>query len=1204
MSNARRLEDILNAAQAHEKSYAWLEAAKLYAQAVGVVGQKDFLLKGEIQERIGYCCRRAAMQAESQEAFKERMQRAVDAYKNAGGLYESLVDAQKAARKLRCLAVVKYLGHWLTSDPAEKRRLLDDCLALEAKALRSFGASGDLPEYGRTYSALPHVFEQRAGLEWSGQTRKKIFERGMTWGEKAVAALSEAAASPELAKAYFTLANCRLAMSVFIADLEKQEEYNRKAVEALCKAVEFAERTGNALVLGLSNCCFGDMIAPDEGRQKAEAALECGDRTRDSRLIAWSLESLTYLTIWKAVAVEDPEQWKELMEEAFQFYDRAHRIYASMPFLLSLGGVMAFPAGYVTYYGQMAEHEPVIEKRLDLLKKAEAAAAEALRLAESSDSPTYIQRVGTYAAKVPWFRAQLDSDLTQKRQRLEKALKFKERASQIRDEGWPFHFWNRGVHRTTLAALEMDLAEVESDTNAKQRLLEDAIASMEQGLKLCGKVVPYYEEKGQLHLYAVLRRDQDRYVALLVRLYDLTKTPEHLRRAIEISRKAIESSGKLDLVSRTAESQWQIAKAQDLLGEHLEAAESFQQASENYRKATEKIPQLKVFYQDYSCYMEAWSEVEKARHAHSKEEHKQATEHYEQAAGLHQATVRWHYLSPNYSAWARLEEAENLSRRDQTEKAREYFQQAARLFAEAKKSITAALDKIEVGDEKAMVTEIVNASDIRREYCLGRTAIETAKILDRQGDHMGSSRNYRAAIGRFQRALEALTDESDRRELRPIVYLSRAWQMMTQAEAEASPGPYLKASQLFAKAKEHSIGEKAKVLALGHSSFCKALEAGTRFEAHRDIAIYRTAKKHLEVAANYYVKAGFKNASEYAKATQRLLDAYMYLDKAETETEPRKKAQYYQISEKLLHASAGSYAKAGYPEKNEEVRRLLESVEEEQQLSRSVVKVLHAPAITSTTTSFSMPSPTHEEPLGLERFEHVDIQAHFTISPDFHIEEEADLRLDLVNVAKNAGLLVRVDKLVPPGFQVTAALSQHTLDDNSVDLKGKRLDPLKVESIKLRLKAIKAGVATVGPTIVYVDDAGKFRTCSLEPVTITVHPRLQFEFKTQAAQTAFAFLTRAFVQDYMQRRLSLENSGWRTLMELVRQGKLSKSSIYGARGRRGPALSELEKRGLVETRIFHGERGRGGKIQKARIAYRKETIKRYIDQQVTKIKEK
>jgi hypothetical protein len=1184
------MKSALSAAKRKEKSYKWLEAAKLYKQALGTVGQEDRLGQGEIQEGIGYCFRRAAMQTESHEEFRERTQRAVEAYKNASGCYESMVDKQKAARKLRCTAVVKYLGHWLTPDPTEKRKLLDDCLELEAKALQSFLASGDLLEYGSTYSALPQVFEQRAILEWSGQTRKKILERGVTWGEKAISALSEADELAELAKAYFTLATCRFWMSDFVAEPEKKEKNALKAVESLRKAVELAERTDNALVLGYSNYSFWDLIAPEEGRKKAEEALKCGERTRDIRLIAWSLYSLTYLTNWKAVAVEDPAQWTELMKEALKFYDRAHRIYSSMPFLSTRAGLMSFPCGYVSYYEQMAERESVIEKKLGFLKKAEAAGTEALRVAESSDSPDQVQRALAQLAEVQAIRAQTDSDLAQKRHCIEMALKFKERSCQIRDEYSPFNFWNRGVARTTLARHKMDLADVEPDSKAKQRLLEDAVVNMEQGLKLLGEGVPYYEKRGKLQLFAVLRRDQDCYATLQIRLYELTNKPQHLRRAIEISQKAIDSSSKLDLFGRMAESYWKMAKAQHLLGEHLEAAESFQYALESYRKAAEKIPQLKDFYQDYASYMQAWSEIEKARQAHSKEEYEQATEHYKQGADLHKATMRWNYLSPNYSAWARLEEAENLSRKDQAEKAREYFQQAAKLFAEAKKPMQAKLGSSEAGDEQVIVAELVNASDIRREYCLGRMAMEEAKTLDRRGDHASSSRRYGAAAKRFQQALNGLKRPRDRQELQPILYLTRAWQMMTRAEAEASPAFYLEAAKLFEEAKKHSADEKTKLLAAGHSSFCRALEAGARFEATRDVAFYPAAKKHLEAAAGFYLKAGFKTAVQYAIATRRLFDAYLHMTEAETETNPGRKALRYSMAERTLQASAGSFVKANHPEKEKQLHRLLEGVKEERQLAMSLTELARAPAITTSTTAFSAPSPTHETAAGLDRFEHAYIRARVSVPDEFIPGEEFQVKLDLANAGTKPGLLVRIEGVVPPRCKVLRVPSYCALEGASLNMRGRRLKPLCVESVSIRVQIPDVAGVSLSPQVVYVDELGNFRTTKLEKVKIL--PVVEFE--SDVAQGIFNYLVDAFVEDCVKRRLGVEKSGWRSFPQIIKGARVSKRSLYGSSGRLGHGLSELRRKRMVDLKTFLGERGRGGHILRVRIHHAKELVKRYV----------
>ncbi len=56
-------------------------------------------------------------------------------------------------------------------------------------------------------------------------------------------------------------------------------------------------------------------------------------------------------------------------------------------------------------------------------------------------------------------------------------------------------------------------------------------------------------------------------------------------------------------------------------------------------------------------------------------------------------------------------------------------------------------------------------------------------------------------------------------------------------------------------------------------------------------------------------------------------------------------------------------------------------------------------------------------------------------------------------------------------------------------------------------------------------------------------------------------------------------------MEIVREVKTPRSAFYGPGGRMGPVLAELERRGLVEVRVFPGERGRGGTVKKLRVAY-------------------
>ena len=85
------------------------------------------------------------------------------------------------------------------------------------------------------------------------------------------------------------------------------------------------------------------------------------------------------------------------------------------------------------------------------------------------------------------------------------------------------------------------------------------------------------------------------------------------------------------------------------------------------------------------------------------------------------------------------------------------------------------------------------------------------------------------------------------------------------------------------------------------------------------------------------------------------------------------------------------------------------------------------------------------------------IQAHLTASEEATVGDELNVRLDLVNAGKNPGLLIRIDELIPPGLKAILLPSQLSVENNSIDMKGKRLESLKVESIKLCMQAMKPG---------------------------------------------------------------------------------------------------------------------------------------------------
>jgi hypothetical protein len=110
------------------------------------------------------------------------------------------------------------------------------------------------------------------------------------------------------------------------------------------------------------------------------------------------------------------------------------------------------------------------------------------------------------------------------------------------------------------------------------------------------------------------------------------------------------------------------------------------------------------------------------------------------------------------------------------------------------------------------------------------------------------------------------------------------------------------------------------------------------------------------------------------------------------------------------------------------------------------------------------------------------------------------------------------------------------------------------------------------------------------------------EFKLEKTKLLFESFVKAFVEDYMVKRRYFEQSGWRTFSELSAATKISHAALYGKQGKYGPNVSELLSRGLIEMRVFTGERGRGGEVVRARVAYDKEPVKHYVDQVILKRK--
>jgi hypothetical protein len=1083
MSEASSVEEILGKAKEEEGRYEWLKAADCYQKALTTVAETDFLGKGQILEDLAYVVYKAAFQAEGSIEFKAGVAKALVHYEEARGIYQGSFDVRKMPRICRCNAMIAFAGYWLATTAAERRRSIEECWALTKQALESF-TPGEKWEFGKTFTQLSlsnYLLSFFLDADGYDSCRNAINE-GIRYGEQAIAFLSQLGDQFHLAKAYAQTAIYKEIFGMNSPPPADRERLEQEALSYGSKAKQLSEEAA------LLECYYLLGIDLDSDRITADAAksLDYARKAKDKFAIGGAFTSLSMNALYKSTTVQDSDKRAELLTNALDYATNARNEFAKLAWI-SIVYVSDFwvDALYIRYFLLLASDETDLPKRRDLLQKAADSAPEAFKLAEESGTLMASMYVHTQLSRVYFSLANTQTDSEQKKKMLEQALQHLSESTRMLERCGPFLDFTMGVRHSLLADIKWQIANLTADLEDRKNLLREAIRLKQDALNLMSKDLSGIYSESKLY-YPSYGSHQFEYAEMLNSFFKLTGEKDLSEKAVEAYGQAAETFRGLAFVSRSAECWWRIAQAYDVQGEFSKAAESFAAASEEFKEAATSIPKLKDLYGELSVYMEAWKEIEQGKHGHKRQEYCLAQNHFEKAADLHKSSKHWCYLTQNYAAWARMENAEEQSRKGLEEEAHEGFQLSSDLFGEANREIRAHLGKIEDADERQLATSMLKATESRRLYCKARIAIEEAKVLDKTGEHDLSARQYGLAAKMFSKLTEELESETDKGECQFTACLSMAWQKMAEAEAEESPQHYEEASRLFEKAKDFGQSEKTRALVLGHSHFCKALEAGRRFVDTRDMAEYAKAVQQLESATSYYLKAGLQSASEYTKATRLVFDAFVHMGNAALEVDPEKRTRLYMVSEKALEASADSYMKAGDHSRREQALKLLEKAREQRELAISLAEVLRAPIVASTT-SFPAPTPTSEKAVGLERFEHAEVNANLILSRrELRIGESVDLEIELANPGKGQALLTQIEEAFPESFDLTTKLESYRVEGHNINMKGRRLDPLKTEEVKFSVKPKHKGSFTVRPRILYLDENGKAKSHQPEPLTITV----------------------------------------------------------------------------------------------------------------------
>ena len=1057
-----------------EKRYEWDQAAKIYRQIMETFGPgHDAAETAKITELLAKSHFKAAFQSQTREEFKHQMRLAETDYEKSSASYEA---ASSHGHSKRTEARAMFANLWVQDDATNRENSLAKCIALVDEACRIFERKGDtrgIAEASR--DQLNYLWEYMfLASEW--KLLRQRFQELARSGDRAINGFKALKDDEGLLESLFwTL----FAFSIWqenTLDPSEVGELEKKARVLLGETQETAKKidaphaqalacTATAIVTGIFD---GD---PSRALNLFVEGVPASQQTKDSFLIGFLSSSVSFAASQGVWTIEDVDDRREMQRKGLEFASiSVKNLEISRPgALLSL--VYTWNAECYTNLAIFVETESETKKAL--LQKA----IEVARKAEEYEAYTASKDGAHSFSKALYFLATMDVTRGEKTRLLNEALPVRE--AQVRAEELQVgDHWSSS--RNYLALIKAELSGIEKEPEVKIELLRSAVADMQRCVDQCARwsTTP--------PTMAPLARYLEWYGDIQSRLYNLTTERDTALRSVKIYEDAIAYLAKLEHAAAIAAIRWKIAKVYDTIGDHRSASEIFKKAAEDYRLGAEKIHGLASVFAELASYMEAWALIEHARLYHNDDRFLNAAENYSKVGQLLAETRTWRPLSQHYMGCSLIEAGEALSRQERPEAAIESFSNAIKSFTDSCQEIERAGKQAVLPSEKDEARSWIAIAQARERLCRARIDLEEAKVLDKRGEEEASAAKYRSASKIFSESLKMAENEQSRRELETLKLFSDAWAEMKEAEVTASPEMYRRAAESFAKVENTATRKRFRLLALANASICRALEQGTQFRRTRDTQLYSQIKKQLETATDYYEQAGLDIQAEWTTATAKLFDALVYMADAASEKESKKKTDLYHLAERHLELAAELYRKAGFASKSEEAQKHLQRARKEKELLLTPAEALaQNPAITGTVVA--PVSLVRDQAVGLERFEAANLVGNLGI-PNLNpgVGSELTIELELVNVGKTAATLIKLENVSTDGLELIREKIPHRVEDNYLDMKGRRLEYLKTHEVKIPLRAVRKGTYELRPRILFVDEKGNYRSYQFEATPVTV----------------------------------------------------------------------------------------------------------------------
>ncbi len=907
----------------------------------------------EIYKKCGNAYERAAETAETAKGYLEQNQHAANAYKEAANLFKQIGNNPE---EYECKAEIFYVKGLISGSAIETKTLFSQSYELFIKSSDLFSKNDDRESLARTLGRAALISWYIINYCSDQKEIEQLCQKCIKIGEKAWKLSKEVRNYQAMAESLIAMAWTQHAVPFWIGPY-KLDKYEK---DELKKTFLLIEESGNLIErsednrvlgwiyfnLGVYYGHFGLRFGEDEKEESEviekcinafERALSYAKEINDKSLILQTLFWLDYHTMAKGKykyvqkrIVNDLKQIKEL-----------GKIYSVVPHISYWANFL--PAYYYSVIARRsfftrAQRKIYSEKSIEYYNKS----LKHLTFIPFS-SLLYLGLTVAYSNL-----ATLATDKDDQKKYIEKMFQHAKEAEKFAEK------YEGGTARSSgynsLYIAYRTYTDITENKEEKIKMLSNAIDAAEKGVE--------YSVESRLSIMIHRLHLGQLYEELGI----LSSEKKPLIQARELFLYLIKEIMELGYYFLTATAYESIARIETRLGNHIASAENYLSAQNAHRKALKNIEYkpLKDLVKEKIDYSGAWNQIEKAKAHHKRENHLDAKVNYENASEILKNLPKYNYETAYYSAWALLEKAEQLSKEESQADAIEQYKATKEKFNKTTKILENVLKRTKEKKERERLEKLEKVTKLRVNYCSARIKLEEARILGRQGKHLGAAEKFASAASQLRDVCKAFKIERERRELEAIYHLCRAWETMEFAENYEEPKRFVEASRLFTKAGDFFTDTKLKLLASGNSAFCQALEYGCRFDESTEIELkaqlYPKVKAMLRKAGSLYEKGGYEKGADWILATSTYFDGTWNLIRADEELALDEKRKLLGIGSRYLKSAAELFSKAGYKEKEMEIQNRLNRLKKEEKILVSALGTITKPSISRSTLGIMAPA--------------------------------------------------------------------------------------------------------------------------------------------------------------------------------------------------------------------------------------------------------